>query len=225
MGFVVTFDIESIPLEDSELSAVQLSEKERKAENYLKLLTNNATKQEALDLIGGTSPIFGRIAVLGIDLFNDATNVHKSFSLTAATLADEKELLINFYSLLGQIPSRAATYVHYNGLNFDVPFILRRSMYWNVPVAVNAFLQVKKFSPKPHFDVKEWLSNWNNMNSITLELACDFFGIASPKEGEVKASGVYKAFKEGKLAEIAEYCMRDVKATFELYMKLKDYVY
>ena len=45
----------------------------------------------------------------------------------------------------------------------------------------------------------------------------DLFGIKSPKAGGVTGYEVPEYFAEGKIREIAEYCVRDVVATAELY--------
>ena len=58
---------------------------------------------------------------------------------------------------------------------------------------------------------------------VSLELACQFFGITSPKDGSIKASGVASAYAEGRIAEITEYCLRDVVATSELYKMVHQY--
>ena len=85
------------------------------------------------------------------------------------------------------------------------------------------FLNLKKFSIYPHYDVMQQLCNWSFPTRPTLEQACDFFGVASPKEGAVKASGVAEAFQNGQINEIAKYCLRDVYSTFNLYKIVNDY--
>ena len=45
------------------------------------------------------------------------------------------------------------------------------------------------------------------------------FGIVSPKEAGVDGSMVGDLFTEGRIDDIAEYCLRDVKATWELFLK------
>ena len=69
-----------------------------------------------------------------------------------------------------------------------------------------------------------FLCNWNNYNAISLDITCRSFGIPSPKEGEVSGATVAKAFKEGNVAAVEEYVIRDVDATHKLFEKLKGYI-
>ena len=69
----------------------------------------------------------------------------------------------------------------------------------------------------------QWLSDWN-WPAPTLDLACDLVGVVTPKGGNIEAKDVARAFSEGKIKEIAAYCERDVKATLEVYLKIKNYI-
>ena len=55
----------------------------------------------------------------------------------------------------------------------------------------------------------------------TLHAACVAFGIPSPKSAEMHGYAVPRAYREGRLSEIAEYCRRDVEATAELFRRLE----
>ena len=68
-----------------------------------------------------------------------------------------------------------------------------------------------------------WISDWS-YQAPSLDLSCDLVGVTSSKEGEIKAEDVYEAFKAGRIAEIADYCEHDVRATLEVYFKLKAYI-
>lgn len=220
---ICTLDIETVPLEREELSDVQKKEKEKRVEAYQK-----AHPEEELEhiqnFIGGTSAFFGRILVLCYDVYNEATDKHLTMSLTASTSASEKNLLERFTADLKKLPTKSTLFVHYNGLAFDIPFIIQRCMHHRIKIDHSDFLNLKRFSTKPHFDLKEWISNWSYSKAVSLELACDHLGVASPKEGEVKGAEVYDAFKKGKLDQIEAYCQRDVKATFDTYQIVKTYV-
>ena len=69
-----------------------------------------------------------------------------------------------------------------------------------------------------------FLCNWNNYISVSMDIACVSFGIPSPKEGEVTGDTVAKAYEEGNIAAVAEYVMRDVEATHQLFEKLRYYI-
>ena len=57
---------------------------------------------------------------------------------------------------------------------------------------------------------------------FNLDFYCKAFGIESPKSHGVTGMDVAQLMAEGKYREIAEYCLRDVKATVLLYQIWKD---
>jgi hypothetical protein len=68
----------------------------------------------------------------------------------------------------------------------------------------------------------EVLTNFERYRRGTLEFFCEIFGVTSPKNG-INGSKVGEYFKQGRLDEIAHYCLADCKATGELYQRLKNY--
>jgi|AntRauTorckE6833_2_1112554.scaffolds.fasta_scaffold00277_14 hypothetical protein len=207
----LTFDIETIPTPDEELSDIQKEEIQRKVDTYLKR-NPSADPMDAKGLIMGTSPYFGKIIVIGVHKVTSLTT--KSFALTG----NEKDILVNFWK---EVAGFSGVFVSYNGLSFDVPFIVKRSMKYGLSPSNKRFLKTYRYSQDTHFDAKDVISDYDRYASPTLHLACDLLGIDSPKEGEVKADQVAKAYEEGKLQQIADYCVRDVEATYKVYKKLK----
>jgi hypothetical protein len=57
---------------------------------------------------------------------------------------------------------------------------------------------------------------------FNLDFYCRAFGIESPKSHGVTGSDVNQLVNEKRFREIAEYCVRDVRATVELYRIWKD---
>jgi len=55
-----------------------------------------------------------------------------------------------------------------------------------------------------------------------LDFYCRSFGIKKPERRRFKRDKVGEYFKAGKHEEIARYCMRDVRATAELYQRWAD---
>lgn len=207
----LTFDIETIPTPDEELSDIQKEEIERKVDKYLER-SPQADPMEVKNLIMGTSPYFGKIVVIGI---------HKVTALAEKSyyiIGEEKDILLKFWK---DIATFNGIFVSYNGLGFDVPFINKRSMKHGLFPSNRKFLKTYRFSQDNHFDVKDVISDYDRYAAPTLHLACDLLGIPSPKEGEVKASEVAKAYAEGKIIPIAEYCVRDTVATYKAFKKLK----
>ena len=50
---------------------------------------------------------------------------------------------------------------------------------------------------------------------------CRRFDVESPK-GSIDGSQVARAYRDGRIEDIGEYCLRDVRATAQLYKKLEN---
>jgi len=209
----LVFDIETIP-QRAPLSDTQSEELTKKLNNYLAKRIDTDT-EEARRLLMGTSPYFGEVVCIGLG-FDSANGEFK----TKALIGTEEELLTEFWNI---VKGFNGTYVSYNGLEFDVPFIISRSMKLGIAPTNKTFIETRRFQKHPHFDVKQIMSDWDRYRSCTLNLACDHLGIVSPKEGEIKAKDVAQAFADGHIDKIAEYCLRDIEATNEVFKFVKRY--
>src|SRR5947209_2895707 len=131
---------------------------------------------------------------------------------------DEAELLTAFWDV-------AKHYEHivtFNGRGFDVPFIYLRSALLNVPITRKDWLGYR-FQTEPHCDLAEQLTFYGvsgregAARRFNLDFYCKAFGIESPKSHGVTGRDMNSMIAEGRQREIAEYCLRDVKATVLLY--------
>jgi predicted PolB exonuclease-like 3'-5' exonuclease len=176
--------------------------------------------QNAESLIRSTSPFFGQVLCIGMRWLQD-----DSSSKDKVICEENEEATLNaFFKIINHPSSRGVRFVHYNGMGFDIPFLLVRSAHYGIEINNYNFKDLRRFSYKSHIDVMMYLCNWNSYNSISMDIACRSFGIQSPKEGEVKGDTVAKAFEEGNIEAVNEYVMRDVEATHQLFNKLKQYI-
>lgn len=215
MSSKITFDIETIP-QRAPLSLTQQEELAKKLQRMQAGKVEEIDQEASASLIMGTSPYFGEIITIGL-LFDDGMGNTSEVAL----VGEEKEILENFWDMIKA--HKTALFISYNGLSFDVPFIVKRSMRWGILPTNPAFLNTKRFQKYPHFDVKDIISDFDKFAAPSLRLACDLLGVPSPKEEEIKAENVAQAFAQGRIREIAEYCKRDVVATYALYKKLQGY--
>lgn len=136
---------------------------------------------------------------------------------------DEVELLANFWDLSKHYES----VVTFNGRGFDVPFIYLRSALLNVPITRKDWLGYR-YQTEPHCDLAEQLTFYGvsgregAARRFNLDFYCKAFGIESPKSHGVTGMDVNTLMAEGRYREIAEYCLRDVKATVLLYQIWRD---
>lgn len=136
---------------------------------------------------------------------------------------DEAELLTAFWD----VARHYDTVVTFNGRGFDVPFVYLRSALLNVPISRKDWLGYR-YQTEPHCDLAEQLTFYGvsgrdgAARRFNLDFYCKAFGIDSPKSHGVTGSDVNAMLEQKKYREIAEYCLRDVKATVLLYQIWKE---
>ncbi len=137
--------------------------------------------------------------------------------------ADEFELLTAFWD----VAKHYDNVVTFNGRGFDIPFVYLRSALLNVPISKKNWLGYR-YATEPHCDLAEQLTFYSvsgrdgAARKFNLDFYCKAFGIESPKSHGVTGMDVSTMMAEGKFREIAEYCLRDVRATVELYKIWKE---
>jgi len=108
-----------------------------------------------------------------------------------------------------------------------VPFLYLRSATLNVPISRKDWLGYR-FAFEPHCDLAEQLTFYGvsgregAARRFNLDFYCKVFGIEIPKSQGVTGLDVNRLLEEGRHREIAEYCLRDVRATVELYRVWKE---
>lgn len=136
---------------------------------------------------------------------------------------DEMELLTAFWDVARHYES----VITFNGRSFDVPFTYLRSAILNVPISRKDWLGYR-FQTDPHCDLAEQLTFYNvsgrdgAARRFNLDFYCRAFGIESPKAHGVTGRDVNTLMAAGAYREIAEYCLRDVRATVQLYQIWRD---
>lgn len=136
---------------------------------------------------------------------------------------DEGELLTAFWD----VAHRYDSIVTFNGRGFDVPFLYLRSALLGVPITRKDWLGYR-YQTEPHTDLAEQLTFYNvsgregAARKFNLDFYCKAFGIPSPKAFGISGMDVPDLLAAGEYRKIAEYCLRDVQATSELYKIWKD---
>jgi len=161
----------------------------------------------------------GKVLFIAADHEPDA----EGSSVEFVPCVDESELLTGFWDV-------AKHYEHivtFNGRGFDVPFIYLRSALLNVPISRKDWLGYR-FQTEPHCDLAEQFTFYGvsgrdgAARRFNLDFYCKAFGIESPKAHGVTGNDVNTLMAEGRHKDIAEYCLRDVKATLSLYQIWKE---
>ncbi len=201
-------DIETIPLRDlSEYSsAVQ--------EKIFEKIDRRQSHDPKFDYnyFASLHGDFGKIICLSIGFIAEDETIHlKSFWGD-----DEKQILLQFNEI---IEKHQGIFVHYNGLNFDAPFILQRMIHHRLAPAGNGFANLRKFAADPHFDVMMMYYNWDLQKALPLGVLAELYGIPSPKEN-MSGDRVYQAYKNGEWDKIVRYCEFDTATTLNLWRRI-----
>ncbi len=128
----------------------------------------------------------------------------------------EAELLERFWEILANKRPRL---VSFNGRSYDGPILMIRSA--QLGIAPTKHLVPNRYNIGEHcdlMDVFRFMGAW--WDQYTLDYWCRRFDIESPK-GSVDGSQVARYYREGRIEEIGEYCLRDVRATGQLYSKVE----
>lgn len=148
---------------------------------------------------------FGRICCISYGI-----NYGKLITLSG----DEKKILQEFW----QVAKNIDLFVGFNIIDFDMRFIYQRSVIWGVkPTKELSFARYRSF---PMYDIMYEWSKWNMQDKISLDTLAKALGLPSSKGGAIEGKDVAKAFEDGRIKEICEYCEKDVELTRKLYKKI-----
>lgn len=182
----------------------------------------------------GFSPLTGEIVAIGVGDYEldkgvvyyqnggaeeEETTV-ENYTLKPRT---EKQMLEDFW----EGAKKYGTFVTFNGRGFDVPFILMRSIVHGVKPTCDLMSGRYLYQQRgvKHIDLQDQLSFYGSVRRMqALHLYCRAFGIESPKAEGVSGDDVAALFTAGEYRTIAEYNIRDVVATAELYTKWREYL-
>lgn len=125
----------------------------------------------------------------------------------------EKKILEDFWKLVTDV----GLFVGHNLMDFDLPFIYKRSIIHKVKPSVN--LNFARYRSSPIFDtMKEW-EKWNIMSRISMDELAKVLGLPSSKT-YMDGSQVYEYWQKGKAQEIYEYCKADVEVNKKIYDRM-----
>lgn len=181
---------------------------------------------------GALSPFTGRIVAIGVvnvDTGRSAALYEVPGKTAIETTKEgdrtfisgsERGILQKFWDFLGPDDR----FISFNGRQFDGPFLMIRSAIHGVKPTRDVV--GKRYSFHPNCDLREVLNFQGTVNPrqmrFNLDLACKSFGIESSKSEGMDGRSVETLYRAGRYEDIARYCLEDVRATAELYLKLSD---
>ena len=129
----------------------------------------------------------------------------------------EQQALTDFLELMRSFDPDTDEIVGHNVIGFDLPFIFQRCLINNI--AVRPFVNLSEFNVRGVYDTMHrwWLGS---KNRVALDDLAWALGIPSSKTDEVEGSRVFELYQAGRLAEIREYNLNDVRVTRKVYERL-----
>jgi uncharacterized protein YprB with RNaseH-like and TPR domain len=217
---VLFLDIETVGCVDhySKLSERLKTQWARKA-NFFKR-ENQQTDEDLFHEKAGIYAEFGKIVVIAVGKYvvNDAGELGLRTKYFADD--DEKKLLVDFKSMLEKLDGSTNLCAH-NGKEFDFPYLSRRMLVNGIALPSLLDFAGRRPWEIPHLDTMELWKFGDYKHYTSLDLLAAIFNIPSSK-GSMDGSMVNEAYyRQNALAKIAEYCVGDVVAIAQLYLKMK----
>ena len=226
-----TLDIETLALpgyrdrvgpkleKDLKLGNMRLEQQQRYLEDI-------AAEEERVYQLGSLNATSGRILsiavqvgpVSGFPIDGPLQQSEHAFGIDAeGNEQDEAEALRGFLALMSDFDSESDLIVGHNLIGFDLPFIFQRCLVNNI--AIKPFVDLSEFNVQGVYDTMRgwWLGS---RNRVALDDLAWALGIESSKTSEVEGSRVFELYQAGKLAEIREYNLNDVRVTRRVYERL-----
>lgn len=196
-------------------------------EQQQRYLEDIAEEEERCYQLGSLSATSGRVLSIAVNVgsipglefegLEQAQSEHV-FGIDAdGEEQNEKQALRDFLSLMKGFDCDSDDIVGHNVLGFDLPFIFQRCLINNL--SARPFVNLSEFHVRGVFDTMHhwWLGAKRNVSLDDIAWA---LGIESSKTAEVEGSKVFELYQAGRLAEIREYNLNDVRVTRKVYERM-----
>ncbi len=218
---ILFIDIETVPQKED---FKELPEQLQKLWDKKSSFFRNET-QSASDVYerAGIYAEFGRIICISAGVFIQK-NGDRYYRVKSFHDEDEKKLLAEFNDMLEKFTSNPAKRVcAHNGLEFDYPYIARRTLINNLKLPkILDIAGAKPWEIKDRLlDTLQFWKFGDYKNYTSLDLLCAVFNIPTPKDDIDGSMVAHVYYKEGDLDRIIRYCEKDTLALANLFLKYK----
>jgi DNA polymerase elongation subunit (family B) len=218
---------------DIEVAGFPWEEVDEATRGYLLTRERDPERRDAIPDRMALYPGLGRVIAIGVWKLEDGPEDDTGLILldgdeeeshdwekvpnTKIVRGSEKTLLETFWKIVARRDRRLVTY---NGRGYDGPILTIRSAQLGIVPSRN--LVPNRYHVHDHCDLLDVLTfHGASRDRYSLDYWCRRFDVESPK-GSIDGSQVGRAYREGRIDDIGEYCLRDVRATAQLYRKLED---
>jgi predicted 3'-5' exonuclease similar to PolB exonuclease domain len=226
-----TMDIETLTLPDfRERVGPQLDKLLKlgnmRLEQQQRYLEDIAVEEERCYQLGSLSAASGRIVSIavhegpipGLDFGLEQPESERVFGIDEdGNEQDEKNSLLRFLSFMKDFDIETDELVGHNIIGFDLPFIFQRCLVHCI--SAKPLVDLRDYNVRGVFDTMHhwWLGARRNVSLDDIAWA---LGIESSKTATAEGSKVFELYQAGKLAEIREYNLNDVRVTRKVYERM-----
>jgi hypothetical protein len=227
-----TMDIETLTLSDFRERIGPQLEKSLKLgnmrlEQQQRYLEDIVVEEERCYQLGSLSATSGRILsiavhegpVAGLDFSGiEQRQSERVFGIDEdGAEQDEKKSLLAFLDYMKRFDSDTDELVGHNILGFDLPFIFQRCLVHCI--SARPLVDLGEYRVRGVFDTMHawWLGA---KRFVSLDDVAWALGIESSKTATAEGSKVFELYQAGKLGEIREYNLNDVRVTRKVYERM-----
>lgn len=227
-----TLDIETLTLPDfRERVGPQLERQMRlgnmRVEQQQRYLEDIAAEEERCYALGALSATTGRVLSIAVHVgpipglefpgLEPGTSEHAFGIDTDGFEQPEKRALLDFLALMKDFDCDCDEVVGHNVIGFDLPFIFQRCLVH--AIQARPFVNLAEYNVRGVFDTMHrwWLGAKRH---VSLDDVAWALGIESSKTAEVEGSKVFDLYQAGKLDQIREYNLNDVRVTRKIYERM-----
>ena len=114
------------------------------------------------------------------------------------------------------LPISQIEIIGHNVAEFDLRFIFQRAAILGIRPPACLKINPSRYDS----DIYDTMTKWAGYgNRISLDNLCKALGVETPK-GEITGANVYDYWLKGEYETIADYCMKDVEATRQVYKRM-----
>lgn len=157
--------------------------------------------------------VYGMVVAVGISYLKEGKIITKTIT------GEEKDILKETYQIISDAKRLV---VNFNGVGFDLPYLRVRGSIYGIecPEFINDCMSKPWIQDEKTPDILKMIQG-TGYNRISLEEACELYGIKSPKNTGVKGSEVSNEYHTNGIDRIKTYLEADMTATVNLLLRMQ----